>query len=153
MTNKKRNPIITLSLSLRFAKEYLKMLCNMQKTYTLNEIQESEKLTIIQRALWTSLIIEVGRLFDTYEKKNKKVISFKKIDFLKKNVNNIHAEAIIGKIINTRNTFTAHWGEEKNKIVSVSEVCSSNLGILLKKLDKPLLEFEKWIKDNSCLER
>jgi hypothetical protein len=149
----KRNPIIILGLSLRFAKEYLEMLCKMQKIHTLDEIQESKKLTIIQRALWTSLIIEIGRLFDTYESKNKQVISFKKINFLKKDIDNIHAEAIIGKIIKTRKTFTAHWGEEKNKVVSVAEVCNSNLGILLKKLDKPLVAFEKWFNNNSGLKK
>ncbi|MFH1822901.1 MAG: hypothetical protein ABH830_04340 [Patescibacteria group bacterium] len=120
---KKRNPIITLSLSLRFAKEYFEMLCEMRKKYTLDEIQKSKKLTITQRALWTSLIIEIGRLFDNYESKNKKVISFKKIDIIKNDIDAIHAEAIIGMIIKTRKTFTAHWGEEKKEVVSVAEVC------------------------------
>lgn len=150
---KKRSPIITLSLSLRFAKEYLKMLCEMRETYTLKEIQESKRLTITQRALWTSLIIETGRLFDTYESKNKKVISLKKIDVIKKEIDSIHAEAIIGRIINTRKTFTAHWGVEKKEVVSVTEVCNSNLGILLEKLDKPLIKFEKWFNNNSELEK
>jgi len=131
-----RNRIIALNLSLRFAKEYFEMLYKMRKNYTTDEIQESIKLTIIQRALWTSLIIEIGRLFDTYETKNKKVISFKKIKSLEKDINNIHSEAIIGKIINTRKTFTAHWGKKKDKVVSVDEVCNSNLGTLLEKIEK-----------------
>lgn len=131
-----RNHIIALKLSLRFAKEYLKMLYQMQKDNTTDEIQESEKLTIIQRALWTSLIIEIGRLFDTYETNSKKVISFKKIKSLENDINKIHSEAIIGKIINTRKTFTAHWGAKKNKVVSVTEICNSNLGNLLEKLEK-----------------
>ena len=69
-----------LKFSLRFAKEYLKTLCEMQKFHNEIEIQESKELTIIQRALWTSLIIEVGRLFDTYKSKSKKVISFKQLN-------------------------------------------------------------------------
>ncbi|MBU4375323.1 hypothetical protein KKH38_02375 [Patescibacteria group bacterium] len=145
----KRNPIIALSLSLRFAKEYLEELKQMQKNYTIDEIQESKKLTIIQRALWTSLIIEIGRIFDTYQ--NKDIISFKKINLPEEKniINNIHGEAIIGKIINTRKTFTAHWGTEKNNVVSVAELCKSNLDILLNKLYKPLATFEKWFNNNS----
>lgn len=144
---KKRNPIITLSISLRCAKEYLEMLCKIQKDHTKEEIQESKKLTITQRALWTALIIEIGRLFDEY--KSKKVISFKNIDIIKKDIDAIHGQTIIGKIINTRNTFTAHWGEEKKEIVSAADLCNSNLGILLKKLDQPLIKFEKWFNNNS----
>lgn len=152
---KKRNPTIALGLSLRFAKEYFEMLCEMRKAYTIEKIEESNKLMIKQRALWTSLIIEIGRLFDTYETKNKKVISFKKINFpeVKKKIDDIHAEAIIGKIIKTRKTFTAHWGEEKNNPISITELCNSNLGILLKKLDQPLTVFEKWFNNNSGLEK
>jgi len=103
----------------------------------------SNNLLIIRRALWIALIIEIGRLFDTYETKNNKVISLKKMDFSKSNnssvkeiIDNIHAEAIIGKIIKTRKTYTAHLGEEKEKIVSVAEICDSKLGELLSKLDK-----------------
>lgn len=147
----KRNPIITLSISLRFAKEYFAMLCKMQEDYTKEEIQESKELSISQRALWTALIIEIGRLFDKYE--SKKVISFKNIDIIKKDIDAIHGQAIIGKIINTRNTFTAHWGEEKKEIVLVAELCNSNLGILLKKLDQPLVKFEKWLNNNSEIKK
>ncbi len=125
-----------LQLSLRFAKEYFEMLCEMQKTYTTVKIQESKKLMIIQRALWTSLIIEIGRMFDDY--KRKEVISFKKIESLKKDVDNIFSEVIIQKIINTRHTFTAHLGKEKNEVVTVAEICNSKLGKLLDKLDKLL---------------
>ena len=142
---KKRNPVIVLQLSLRFAKEYFKMLCEMQKAYTTDAIQESKKLTIIQRALWTSLIIEIARLFDTYEGKNKKVISFKKIGLLKEDIDNIHGEAIIGEIINTRKTFTAHWGEEKNKVVTVAEICNSKLEKILNNLDNLLKEHQNYI--------
>jgi len=132
----KRKPNIILKLSLRFAREYFDMLEKMYKKYTLEKIQESESLTITQRALWTSLIIEVGRLFDTYESVDKKVISFKKVNSLKREIDKIHGEVIIGKIIKTRKTFTAHWGEGKDEVVSVAQILSSNLKELLEKLEK-----------------
>lgn len=142
---KKRDPVITLSISLKCAKEYFEMLCKIREDHTKEEIQESKKLTITQRALWTALIIEIGRLFDEY--KSKKVISFKNIDIIKKDIDTIHGQAIIKKIINTRNTFTAHWGEEKKEIVSVTDLCNSNLGILLEKLDQSLVKFEEWFNN------
>src|SRR3989344_2035722 len=98
----KRNPQTLLPLSLRFAKEYFNSLCKMQKD--IDPVQESKELTIIHRALWTALIIEVGRLFDTFDQKD--TISFKKLPHLKEKIDKYHGEAIIGKIIETRNTFT-----------------------------------------------
>lgn len=67
----KRIPEILLPLSIRFAKEYLTELNKMQND--IEKVQESKKLTIIYRALWTSLVIEVARLFDTHNN----VISYK----------------------------------------------------------------------------
>lgn len=131
-----RNPKNVLPLSLRFAKEYFEMLCEMRRAYTEDQIQESKELTICQRALWTALIIEVGRLCDTYHANGKDVISYKKVDHLKSDVNKFHGEAIIGKIINTRKTFTAHWSKKKENVVSIAEICSSNLGVLLKQLSE-----------------
>jgi len=131
-----------LQISLRFAKEYFKILREMQKTHTSEEIQSSKKLTIIQRALWTSLIIEIGRLFDTYETESKKVISFKKIfkgTQLENKINSIHGYAIISKILITRKTFTAHIDEQQENIISVAEICNSNLGELLDQLDREIL--------------
>ena len=69
-----RKPEIQLPLSVRFAREYLELLCGMRERHTIDEIQESNELTVIHRSLWTSLIIEVGRMFDTYDRKNKEVI-------------------------------------------------------------------------------
>jgi len=135
-----RKPEIQLPLSVRFAKEYLKMLCGMLKKYTNEEIQESNELTIIHRSLWTSLIIEVGRIFDTYDGKNKEVISYKKLGYLKDKIDKLHGEAIIGKIIRTRKTFTAHWSKERTNPVLVSEICSSNLIKILEELDKLSIE-------------
>ena len=146
-----RNPIITLSISLRHAKEYLGMLCNLREAHTIEEIQESNDLLIKQRALWIALIIEIGRLFDTYEAKNKEVISLKKINLpeAKTEIDMIHGNVIIGKIIETRKTFTAHWGKEKNDPISITELCSSNLKSLLDQLDQPLLDYENSLKNNS----
>ncbi|HNW09021.1 MAG TPA: hypothetical protein PK619_00345 [bacterium] len=143
-----RNSIITLSISLRHAKEYLETLCNLQKAHTVEEIQDSNELLINQRALWIAFIIEMGRLFDTYNAKNKEVISLKKIDLseVKKNIDEIHGNIIIGKILETRKTFTAHWGKEKNNPISIAEICNSNLKDLLDKLEQPLLDYENYLK-------
>jgi len=151
--NKLRNPVIILPLSSRFAKEYYKYLCELRKTHTIEEIQESEELTIIQRAFWTALIIEIGKLFDTYSG-NKEVISLKKLPSFencswKQKIDLIHGEAIIQKIIKTRNTFTAHFGKINKGIVGVTEICNSKLGKLLEDLDHPLAEFNQWLKNQE----
>ncbi len=135
----KRKPEILLPLSLRFAKEYFDALCKMQTTYTLDEIQESKELTMVQRALWTALIIEIGRLFDTYSQEDKKVISFKKLPHLKDEITRLHGDAIIGKIIETRKTFTGHFAQKENRIISVSEICNSKLGEILNKMSSLLV--------------
>jgi len=150
-SKKIRNPAIILPLSLRFVKEYYQYLCKFQKTYTIDEIEESKELTIIQRAFWTALIIEIGKLFDTYDG-NKKVISLKKIPFFenstwKKKIDLIHGEAVIGKIIKTRKAFTAHFSQEDEGIISVAEICNSNLGNLLKDLDQLLTEFNQRLRN------
>jgi len=123
-----RNPETVLPLSLKFAKEYFDMLCKMQK-----DINESEELTI-HRALWTALIIEVGRLFDTYSKKD--VVSFKKLPYLKKQIDNYHSVDIIRDIIETRNTFTGHFSKEGKNIISAPEICRSDLSKILKGMSK-----------------
>jgi hypothetical protein len=151
--NKVRNPMIILPLSVRFAKEYYKYLCEFQKTHTINEIQESKELIIIQRAFWTALIIEIGKLFDTYSG-NKEVISVKKIPSFenctwKKKIDLIHCEAVIGKIIRTRNTFTAHFSKNDEGIISFVEICNSNLGKLLEDLDQQLNEFDSWLSNQE----
>ncbi|OGG86988.1 hypothetical protein A3B87_03365 [Candidatus Kuenenbacteria bacterium RIFCSPHIGHO2_02_FULL_39_13] len=151
--NKVRNPAIILSLSSRFAKEYHKYLCEFQKIHTIDEIQESKELTVIQRAFWTALIIEIGKLFDTYDG-NKEVISLKKMPSFenctwKKKIDSIHGEAVICKIISTRKTFTAHFSEEDEGVISVTEICDSKLGKLLKDLDQPLAEFNYWLRNQG----
>lgn len=128
----KRDSETVLPLSLRFAKEYLSALSEMQSK--IGKVQESKELTTIHRALWTALIIEVGRLFDFYDKKN--TISFKKLDHLKKEINKCHGEAVIEKIIKTRNTFTAHFSKNAEIVISAKEICDSNLRKILDKMDK-----------------
>ncbi len=137
----KRNPIISLQFSVRFAKEYLEKLNEMYESHSLEKIQESRNLTIMHKALWVALIIEVGCLFDKYSSKNgdKEVISLFKIDSLKKEINRIFGERIIQKILNTRNTFTAHKGEKKGEVISVEEIRNSKLKKLLDELDAALL--------------
>ena len=131
----KRDPETLLPLSLRFAKEYFDALCKMQ--INIKVIQESKELTMTHRALWTALIIEVGKLFDTYNSNSSKdVISFKKLTHLKPLVDKYHGEAIIGSIISTRNTFTGHFAQQASNVVTVSEICNSNLGKILDEMSK-----------------
>lgn len=149
---KKRNPAIALQLSLRFAKEYFKTLCEIKKTRTDIEIQESNELLIIRRALWVSLIIEIGRLFDTFDG-YKEVISLKKTPFFKNapwkdKIDSMHGDATVSKMIKTRKTFTAHLGEDDEGVISVTEICGSKLGNLLDDLDQPLAEFGLWFNSN-----
>jgi len=128
----KRTPEIILPLSLRFAKEYLSALCKMQSD--VDAVQQSKDLTTTYRALWTALIIEVGRLFDTYNMKD--TISFKKLPHLKKHIDKYHGEAVIGKIIQTRNTFTGHFALDAKIVISAQEICNSNLGEILEEMSK-----------------
>lgn len=149
--SRKRNPSIALQLSLRFAKEYLRKLCEIQNAHTDDEIQESNDLLIVHRALWTALIIEIGKLFDTFNDRYRKVISLKREAFFqnipwKDKIDSVRGEMIISKMIRTRKTFTAHWGEDNIRPVSVREVCDSKLEKLLDQLDKPLSEFDLWFK-------
>lgn len=132
----KRDPKIVLPLSLRFAKEYLGELSKMQKN--IDSVQESKERTTIHRALWTSLIIEVGRLFDAYDKKD--TISFKKVTHLREEIDKYNGEAIVGKIIETRNTFTGHFSKNAEDVISAKEICDSNLSIILDKMSKLKLE-------------
>ncbi len=93
----------------------------------IENVEDSKELTTIHRALWKALIIEVARLFDTHNN----VISFKKIPSIKTKIDKYHSEAIIGKIIKTRNTFTAHFADNAEEITSASEICKSRLRNIL----------------------
>ncbi len=160
--NKKRNLVDSLQISLRFSKEYFNKLCeirprliNMQNDLT-GDHPELESFAIYHRALWIALIIEVGKIFDNFYEENKKVISFKTIfknSNFKDEINSIHGEQIITKIIHTRKTFTAHMGEKQEDVVSSEEICNSNLGELLNRLDNPLHAFTQWFLENRGWEK
>lgn len=128
-----KRDVYLLKLSLRFAKEYLIELDKMQ--LNIEKVQESKKLSMLHRALWTSLIIEIGKLFDNLSDKNKQVIYFKEIKKIKKEVDKLHGQVIIQKIINTRNTFTGHFSRKNNSVLSASNICNSNLKSILNELD------------------
>jgi hypothetical protein len=151
---KKRNPVYALQLSLGNAKDFFEKLQGltdeigaMEKDLksTLKDGRDVWKETVLLRkAVWIALIIEIGRLFDTYDRVTQKVISFKKTiknPSLKKIVDQIHGESIIRKIIKSRNTFTAHIAEGQEDFISAPEICESNLGELLNRLDVPLSMF------------
>ncbi len=95
----------------------------------IDAVQESKELTTTHRAVWTALIIEVGRLFDTYDKKD--TISFKKLPHLKSQIDKYHGENIVTKIIETRKTFTGHFAKDAKNIISPQEMCNSNLAKIL----------------------
>ncbi len=140
-------PANWLDMSLRFASEYFEELCAMRNKYTKAEIQQSKKLTIMHRSLWTSLIAEIRKLFDN--SRDYPNYSLRKIDFFKQNqyksiVDTVYGEKIISRIIKTGNTFTLHLSKNKRDILSVSEICDSNLGELLNKLKKPIQDFTEF---------
>lgn len=155
----KRNPAVELEISLHIAKDTFKKLCEISKKVELinkdprscideTSYEEFKNLKTIRRALWTSLIIEIGRLFDNDSKNSKKVISFRAIDFFKeqpfkKTIDSIYGNTIISKIRDTRHTYIAHRGVEKTDVLSADEICRSCLGDLLNKLDEPLKQFKK----------
>lgn len=139
---KKRNPRNELQISLWRAKKFYKKLCEIsprveelnQSIVTEEEELELEQSMLIRTAFWIALIVEIGRLFDTYDKPGKKVISLKNFfsdaDSIAE-INRIHCQAIIGQIIITRNTYTAHLSEDSNIPNSVKSICESSLGTLL----------------------
>jgi hypothetical protein len=156
--SKKRNPVYALQLSLMNAKEFYEKLCEVHlkieetsKRFDINR-EEWRDPRILQKALWIALIIEIGRLFDDFrETESKKVISFKKIfkdSPWKGKIDTVYGSAVISKIIETRNTFMAHISEEQKEIISVSEICNSNLNKLLNELDAPLSAFVVHFIDN-----
>ncbi len=163
--NNKRNPAIILALSLSSAQEFFRKLCEVNiKLGLLNNsfeatiedagFEEFKNLRTLQRAFWIALVIEIGCLFDTHRSNNGKVISFKKIEFfqtpnIKNKIDAIHGEAIISKIIHTRNTFMGHKGEDKEDVISVPMICASKLGSLLDQLNEPMKNFASWYGNNN----
>ena len=153
---KKRNWVEMMELSLGDAKKFLKGLCDIDSKLSLidNNLELDSKinneeynhLTLLRRAFRISLIIEIGRLFDTYDKKP--TISFGQIKYFKQNrifkkeIDSIRGEVIISKIIETRNNYIAHISEIYSDVVSNSNICNSKLEGLLDRLDKILKEFK-----------
>ena len=143
---KKRNPRNELQISLWRAKEFYKKLCEISprveelNQHMVTEADELEfmELKLIRIAFWVALIIEIGRLFDTYDKPKKRVISLKNFfndsDSIAE-INRIHGQMIISQIIKTRNTYTAHISDDFNIPNSVKSICESNLGTLLNDVD------------------
>lgn len=150
MIRKERNPYIFLSLSLMFAKEYLEQICKMRSTYTDDQIQESKELTIIHRALWTALLVEIRKLFedskfDNYSLRN---LSFFKQEPYKSKIDKIFGDVDMAKILKTAYTFTTHLSRNKEKIYSVSEICNSKLKKLLDELQEPVDAYKNSIRNN-----
>jgi len=145
MTKEQRNPAIFLPLSLRFAKEYLKQFCEMRKKYTDEKIQESKELTIIHRALWTALLVEMRKLFENSEFDNHslKKTGFFKQEPYKSKVDKIFGDADMNKLLKTAYTFTTHLSKNKEKVYSVSEICNSKLEKLLNELQGSMDIFER----------
>ncbi|MBM3272869.1 hypothetical protein FJY94_06430 [Candidatus Kaiserbacteria bacterium] len=137
-----RNASNFLSLSLRFAEEYLEGLQSLYKRHSETDIQLSKELTTIHRALWTSLVVEVrklfGKSFKDYKNHSLKEIKFFDRNPYKQTIDNVYGAKIVQSILDMSNSFTVHLGQEK-KFVSAEEICDSNLDIQLKKL-RPAIE-------------
>ena len=151
--NEDRNAANFLALSLKFAEEYFDELCSLRKKHSETEIQLSKELTTIYRALWTSLIIEVRKLFGKSFKDHENY-SFKEVSFFQKEphkaeIDQVYGSQIIQKILTTSNTFTVHLAKKKMDILSVDEICKSNFGNELKKLQKPINAFEEFSRKSD----
>ena len=147
-----RNASNFLSLSLKFAKDDLEYLQNLYKKKTKTEIEISKELTLIHRAVWTSLVIEVrklfGKSFREYKNHSVKEITFFQKDPYKNIVDGVYSSQIVQDILHMSNTFTVHLGKEK-KFISVEDICNSNLVAQLKKLELPIEAYAKYARDND----
>jgi hypothetical protein len=140
------NPGDWLLISLMHAQEYFNFLCVFRKRHTEAQIQSDKELNTIHRAVWTALIAEIRKLFDDSRYPNhslRKSVFSKSSDENKLIINDVYGNQIIQKIINTANTFTLHLSEEKTNILPVSQICDSDLGNLLKKLEYPIKQFNE----------
>lgn len=148
-----RNAANFLSLSLRFAEEYFDKLCELRKKYSESEIQLSNELTIVHRALWTSLIVEVrklfGKSFKDYENYSLKEVSFFQNEPHKTIIDQVYGNQVVQKILTTSNTFTIHLGKKKMKICPVDEICKSDLRNQLEKLRVPMSKFEEYSRKSD----
>lgn len=166
MENKKRNPAYALHFCLSNAKDYfekLKVLHNRQnelkkqldsgKYFTDGQDKEWMNMAVYIRAIKSALILEVYKMFDTFSGKNS-VISFKSIEFfklpaIKKEIDSLSGHAIVGDIMKTRKTWTAHMGENIDDIISTEKIVESNLLDIIKKLDEILSIYTIWFVQNQ----
>lgn len=142
-----RSPGPFLSLSLRFAKEYLKQLRDLREAHGESKIQQDKKLAIYHRALWTALIVEIRKLFGKSFKEYKN-FSLLEIDFFKSEphkttISQVFGDRTIQRILKTSNTFTVHLGQLNDVPLPVKDICESNLEVLLDSLQKPIDEFTR----------
>lgn len=96
-------------------------------------------------------------LRDLSEKEpDKKVISLKQTEFfikpeIKNQIDVLFGHQIISRIIRTRNTYTAHLGQNKEYVVSVPEICGSNLDELLDKVDILVKQFSAYQRNEKTI--
>jgi len=141
-----RNPSGFLSLSLRFALEYFDQLSKLREGGE-SKIQESNELTIHHRALWTSLIVEIRKLFGASFKEYKNY-SLREIEFFqsephKTSIDRVFGDRLIQEIMKTGNTFTIHLGKHGGRPFTVKEICNPKLKELLGQLQTPIDAFAK----------
>ncbi len=150
--NEERNASNFLSLSLRFAEENLEYLKKFYKKYTDAQIQNSKELTLIQRCVWTSLVVEIRKLLANpvrgYNNHSLREIEFFQHDPYKKIIDRVYGSSIIQKIIVMSNVFTIHLGVEK-KFVSAKDISNSDLSELLNKLKSPIDAYVKYAQDKD----
>lgn len=166
MEEKRKSQVALIYLINEAKKNYIELckIVKMQNSYE-NRIRKGEfpkviltlsindrspqrlRWTVIRDAMASSLVNLVSEMFDMLSMSQKEIISFKKEKWfidnknIKKQIDAIHGEVIIGKIINSRKTFFAHMGKKTDKIISGNEICDSNLYYLLERLEILWLEF------------
>lgn len=164
----KRNSAIVFQVTTSNAIEFFDKLCelherqkvllgkiNSRRTLSEEEKTEHQNIGLYQKALRVALVMEIRRMFDTYEKVAKKVISFEKVEFfskyeeIKNEIDSIRGEAIIAEVISSSNTYFVHINEKIGDIISVERICSSSLKDLLHRLKKLSTTYTLWFTQNQ----
>ncbi len=156
---KERNPCQALQYLVSEAKKTLELLQRLNKEI-YRRISERDfdppsglkgrDLGLCASALKTHLVVTMGRMFDP----DSRAISFKTVEWfqdleVKSRIVRISKEEVVRKILNDRNTWTAHLDSDMKGNVTRDEICSSNLLELLNELENVWTAYFLWLNKNG----
>lgn len=148
-----RNAANFLGLSLRNAIEYLDELCSLRSKYSETEIQISKELTITHRALWTSLAVEVrklfGKSFNNYKNHSLVETAFFLQEPYRSIVKKVHGDQITQRLLKMSTTFTSHISQGEMTFFSAEEICKSKLKDLFLSLRGSIDAYAKYAREND----